>query len=33
MIDNPYFSVDEMKCKGTDECHMNDSFMEKLINI
>ena len=33
MIDNPYFSEDELRCKGTDECSMNDSFMEKLINI
>ena len=28
MIDNPYFSEDELRCKGTDECSMNDSFME-----
>ena len=25
-----YFSVDEHKCKGTDECEMDEEFMEKL---
>ena len=25
-----YFSVDELKCKGTDECEMDEEFMEKL---
>ena len=25
-----YFSVDELKCKGTDECEMDEGFMEKL---
>ena len=25
-----YFSVDELKCKGTDECEMDEGFMKKL---
>jgi len=25
-----YFSVDELKCKGTDECEMDERFMKKL---
>ena len=25
-----YFSVDELKCKGTDECEMDEEFMKKL---
>ena len=25
-----YFSVDELKCKGTDECEMDEEFLEKL---
>ena len=25
-----YFSVDELKCKGTDECEKDEEFMEKL---
>jgi len=33
MIENPYFSIDEMKCQGTDECDMDEAFMEKLIKI
>ena len=33
MITNEYFSIDELKCQGTDECQMDDSFMEKLIKI
>ena len=27
MIDNPYFSIDEMKCQGTDECDMDEAFI------
>ena len=25
-----YLSVDELKCKGTDECEMDEGFMKKL---
>ena len=25
-----YFSIEELKCKGTDECLMDEEFMEKL---
>ena len=25
-----YFSIEELKCKGTDECLMDTEFMEKL---
>ena len=25
-----YFTVDELKCKGTDECHMDEQFMIQL---
>ena len=25
-----YFSVDELKCKGTDECEMDEGFKKKL---
>ncbi|MEK9895017.1 MAG: D-Ala-D-Ala carboxypeptidase family metallohydrolase [Burkholderiaceae bacterium] len=28
-----YFTVDEMKCKGTDECEMDQRFMERLIDL
>jgi len=33
MIENEYFSIEELKCKGTDECQMDDGFLEKLIKI
>ena len=25
-----YFTKKEMRCKGTDECEMDEKFMEKL---
>ena len=25
-----YFSIEELKCKGTDECQMDTEFMKKL---
>ena len=25
-----YFSIEELKCKGTDECLMDIEFMKKL---
>ena len=25
-----YFTVDELKCKGTDECQMDEQFMIQL---
>ena len=28
-----YFSVDELKCKGTDECNMDEGFMERLVTL
>lgn len=28
-----YFTVDEMKCKGSGECHMDDAFMAKLDTL
>ena len=28
-----YFTEDELKCKGTGECNMDGSFMEKLIAL
>ena len=28
-----YFSVDELKCKGTDECNMDEEFMERLVTL
>ena len=28
-----YFSVDELKCKGTDECEMDEEFMKKLETL
>ena len=28
-----YFTEDEMRCKGTDECHMDEEFMERLIRL
>ena len=28
-----FFSVDELKCSGTDECEMDEEFMEKLVAL
>ena len=28
-----YFSIDELKCKGTDECNMDEGFMERLVTL
>ena len=28
-----HFTNEEMKCKGTDECHMDAKFMEKLERL
>jgi len=28
-----YFSIDELKCKGTDECNMDEEFMERLVTL
>ena len=28
-----YFSTDELKCWGTDECDMNEDFMNKLVSL
>jgi len=28
-----YFTEDEMRCKGTGECHMDEEFMERLIRL
>jgi len=28
-----YFSTDELKCGGTDECDMNEDFMNKLVRL
>ena len=28
-----HFTNEEMKCKGTDECHMDEKFMEKLERL
>lgn len=28
-----YFSVEELKCKGTGECKMDEQFMEKLVRL
>ena len=28
-----YFTKDELKCKGTDECNMDEDFMSKLIAL
>jgi len=27
------FTYEEMKCKGTEECHMDEKFMEKLERL
>ena len=28
-----YFSERELKCKGTDECLMDEKFMTKLVSL
>ena len=28
-----FFSIDELKCSGTDECEMDEEFMEKLVTL
>ena len=28
-----YFTEDEMRCKGTGECHMDEEFMERLSRL
>ena len=28
-----FFSIDELKCSGTDECEMDEEFMEKLVAL
>ena len=28
-----YFSTEELKCGGTDECDMNEDFMNKLVSL
>ena len=28
-----YFTVDELKCRGTDECHMDEQFMKMLQQL
>ena len=28
-----HFTVDELKCKGTDECHMDEQFMIQLESL
>jgi len=28
-----YFSIDELKCKGTDECNMDEDFMKRLVDL
>ena len=28
-----YFSTEELKCRGTDECDMNEDFMNKLVSL
>jgi uncharacterized protein YcbK (DUF882 family) len=28
-----YFSIDELKCGGTDECNMDEEFMERLVAL
>ena len=29
----PFFSHDELKCKGSGECKMNNRFMSKLVSL
>ena len=29
----PFFSHDELKCKGSGECKMNNRFMTKLVSL
>ena len=33
MNDWEFFSERELACKGTDECEMNEEFMEKLVKL
>jgi len=28
-----YFSFSELKCKGTDECNMDEDFMKRLVDL
>ncbi len=28
-----FFSEQELACKGTDECEMDEQFMEKLVRL
>tara|TARA_R110002012_G_scaffold196006_2_gene364279 strand:- start:472 stop:906 length:435 start_codon:yes stop_codon:yes gene_type:complete len=28
-----YFTVNELECRGTGECHMQEDFMSMLVNI
>lgn len=28
-----FFSEQELSCRGTDECEMNEEFMEKLVRL
>ena len=33
MADWEYFTEEEMSCKGTGECNMDEEFMERLIRL
>ena len=28
-----FFTQDELRCKGTDECNMDQEFMEMLVSL
>ncbi len=28
-----FFTEDELRCKGTDECNMDEEFMEMLVAL